>query len=276
VKLAGDGARQKVTGSMNSQNGPASNLGPVDPKKIPDFYTAVASLNPEAPENAQYRQFLYGFQKDYNEYVHLTQQLETAKASGAKLYEIRQLEGQLRVAESKLKERRSTPMFAGALGQAVETRETRLAESFVEGDEGIHEKTEVFDKKEIHSEMKNNSQGDEVEAIIWYNVKEWGEELREAARLKIEYENNGSYKTTVIERPRNLRKIFQTYHNMELIPAGMDVDHKKSLQNGGDNSMDNLWLLDSRLNRSFGAQMMHRMKGYPEDTHFRFVLKDRE
>ena len=55
VKLAGDGVRQKVTGTMNSQNGPISNVGPVDPKKIPDFYTAVAGLDPQAPENAQYR-----------------------------------------------------------------------------------------------------------------------------------------------------------------------------------------------------------------------------
>jgi len=38
-----------------------------DLKKIPDFYTAVARLDPQAPQNAQYRQFLYGFQKDYNE-----------------------------------------------------------------------------------------------------------------------------------------------------------------------------------------------------------------
>jgi len=73
-----------------------------------------------------------------------------------------------------------------------------------------------------------------------------------------------------------MRRKFMKQHGLQTIPPGMDVDHMKSLRNGGSNDMENLWLLDSRINRSFGAQMMHSMKGYPEGTQFKFVLKDKE
>lgn len=60
------------------------------------------------------------------------------------------------------------------------------------------------------------------------------------------------------------------------IPPGMDVDHKVDLQVNGRDTIDNMWLLNSSVNRSLGAQVRHRIKNLRIGTIiFRVRIGDR-
>lgn len=66
------------------------------------------------------------------------------------------------------------------------------------------------------------------------------------------------------------------YRNEHDVPSGRDVDHKLDLQLGGRKDMDNLWSLDSSVNRSLGAQIHHKIKVLPAGTIMdNFLIKDR-
>jgi hypothetical protein len=65
------------------------------------------------------------------------------------------------------------------------------------------------------------------------------------------------------------------YKRSEDVPRGTDVDHMQDLQLGGSKEMDNLWKLDSSVNRSLGAQIQQQIKNLPIGTLInKITIKD--
>jgi filamentous hemagglutinin len=56
-----------------------------------------------------------------------------------------------------------------------------------------------------------------------------------------------------------------------LVPSGYDVDHVIDLQLGGEDSLSNMLPLNSSVNRSLGAQIMHAIKEAESGTLVRGV-----
>lgn len=56
------------------------------------------------------------------------------------------------------------------------------------------------------------------------------------------------------------------YRKAEQVGAGRDVDHIVDLQLGGSKTAENLWSLDSSVNRSFGVQIQNQIKNLPVGT----------
>ncbi|TWB22782.1 hypothetical protein FBZ89_103412 [Nitrospirillum amazonense] len=50
------------------------------------------------------------------------------------------------------------------------------------------------------------------------------------------------------------------------IPANSDIDHMVDLQLGGEDTLRNMWPLDSSVNRSLGSQIHHQIKNLPDGT----------
>jgi hypothetical protein len=82
---------------------------------------------------------------------------------------------------------------------------------------------------------------------------------------------------TVARQTARRRSVAKAYRKgMGQIPPGMDVDHKIDLQVDGKDTVDNMWLLNSSVNRSIGAQVRHRIKNLrPATVIFRVRIGDR-
>lgn len=52
----------------------------------------------------------------------------------------------------------------------------------------------------------------------------------------------------------------------------MDADHIHELQAGGLDIASNMWMLDSGVNRSVGAQIMNRIKDLPSGATFQIAV----
>lgn len=61
------------------------------------------------------------------------------------------------------------------------------------------------------------------------------------------------------------------YRRAEQVPSGRDIDHMVDLQLGGSKTADNLWSLDSSVNRSLGAQVQQQIKNLPPGTRINRV-----
>ena len=95
----------------------------------------------------------------------------------------------------------------------------------------------------------------------------WTEEQRAAARAKVEVLNKVEDKV-VVKAPRRAgtRAGAKFRAKGEQVPEGCDVDHCVDLQLNGKDALENLWPLDSSVNRSLGAQIQQAIKQLPEGT----------
>jgi len=50
------------------------------------------------------------------------------------------------------------------------------------------------------------------------------------------------------------------------VPARSDIDHAIDLQLGGPDVVENMWPVDSSVNRSLGPQIRHRIKNLQPGT----------
>ena len=83
-------------------------------------------------------------------------------------------------------------------------------------------------------------------------------------------------KIRLLNKSKNLRKTKPNRGNKSAasvyrksgksIPENADIDHAIELQLGGADSLDNMWPLDSSVNRSVGSQINHLIKDLPEGT----------
>lgn len=95
----------------------------------------------------------------------------------------------------------------------------------------------------------------------------WTEEQRAAARAKVEALNKVEDKV-VVKAPRRAgtRAGAKFRAKGEQVPEGCDVDHCVDLQLNGKDALENLWPLDSSVNRSLGAQIQQAIKELPQGT----------
>lgn len=78
--------------------------------------------------------------------------------------------------------------------------------------------------------------------------------------------------TVVLRTPRggtSARTMFARAGND--VPEGSDIDHMVDLQLGGSDTLDNLWPLDSSVNRSLGAQIRYQIEVLPGGTRINRV-----
>jgi hypothetical protein len=113
-----------------------------------------------------------------------------------------------------------------------------------------------------------------VDLRLFYNPR-WTAEQRADADIKVAILDKANTVVRKVARrssatARAFKKKFGD------IPAGKDIDHKTYLQVGGDDTIDNMHLLDYSVNRSIGAQIQHRIKRLPLGSIInRVTIEDR-
>ena len=103
---------------------------------------------------------------------------------------------------------------------------------------------------------------------------DWTEAQRAEATAKAQILNDASTVVTNSDRSGTAAATSR-YRQAEQPPAGRDIDHMVDLQLGGSKQIDNLWSLDSSVNRSLGAQVQHQIKDLPTGTRInRVTIED--
>ncbi|GIJ28138.1 hypothetical protein Vqi01_33000 [Micromonospora qiuiae] len=88
----------------------------------------------------------------------------------------------------------------------------------------------------------------------------WTAEQRVAADAKVAALNSADrLVVTKVQRSASAADVWRA-NGRQTIP-GADIDHKIDLQLGGADHIDNMWLLDSSVNRSLGAQISAQLRG---------------
>jgi hypothetical protein len=87
----------------------------------------------------------------------------------------------------------------------------------------------------------------------------WTEAQRAEALAKTQFLTDAPTVVTASERS-GTSAAMNRYRRAEQLPTGRDVDHKIDLQLGGSKTIDNLWSLDSSVNRSLGTQIQQQIR----------------
>jgi hypothetical protein len=113
-----------------------------------------------------------------------------------------------------------------------------------------------------------------VDLRLFYNPR-WTAEQRADADIKVAILDKAN--TVVRQTARRNPHIARGYRKrFGDVPAGKDVDHKQDLQLDGEDTIENMHLLDLSVNRSIGAQVRHRIKYIkPGTLIFRVTIGDR-
>lgn len=113
-------------------------------------------------------------------------------------------------------------------------------------------------KKKVNIELKYNAS--------------WTKEQRKQAKAKVRVlSKNRTLKTKVSKRSNKAKAFRKKAPN---VPFRCDVDHIIDLQLGGEDSFNNMWFLDSSVNRSLGVQIANAIKQYDIGTEFgKFKIK---
>jgi YD repeat-containing protein len=98
----------------------------------------------------------------------------------------------------------------------------------------------------------------------------WTEAQRAEAVAKAQILNDAPTVVTASERSGTAAAM-RRYRQSEQVSTGRDVDHMVDLQLGGSKLIDNLWSLDTSVNRSLGAQIQHLIKELPLGTRINRV-----
>ena len=98
----------------------------------------------------------------------------------------------------------------------------------------------------------------------------WTEAQRAEAVAKAQILNDASTVVTVSERAGTAAAI-NRYRRSDQFSGGRDIDHKVDLQLGGSKAIENLWALDSSVNRSLGVQIHQKIKDLPLGTRINRV-----
>ena len=86
----------------------------------------------------------------------------------------------------------------------------------------------------------------------------WTDAQKAAADAKVKALTEAHTEKIHVERSGpSASKIYKDAHGVDSVPKGSDVDHVIDLQLGGKNDVSNMSPLDSSVNRSLGAQIMH-------------------
>ncbi len=93
----------------------------------------------------------------------------------------------------------------------------------------------------------------------------WTAAQRADAAVKAKILNDGE--TVVLQTERSGKPAVSRYRSSGgQVPADSDVDHAIDLQLGGADTVENMWPLNSSVNRSFGVQIRHRIKNMRPGT----------
>ncbi len=100
-----------------------------------------------------------------------------------------------------------------------------------------------------------------VDLRLFYNPR-WTAEQRADADTKVAVLDRAN---TVVRKVAQRRSATARAFKKKFgdIPRGKDIDHKRDLQLGGEDTIDNMHILDYSVNRSIGAQIQHRIKRLP-------------
>lgn len=117
----------------------------------------------------------------------------------------------------------------------------------------------------------------DVEYLVIKIRKRWSDDQKAEMREKIKRFNEevgeGGFERVI--RPGRDPAVIRAWRKeqgLERNPKGKDADHIRDRQAGGADHADNLWWLDSSVNRSFGAQLKNEMAKYQLETTFGQVL----
>lgn len=95
----------------------------------------------------------------------------------------------------------------------------------------------------------------------------WTEEQRAEARAKVKVLSEAKNKVVVKYPRREMTHVSTKFRRAgNTIPPGCDVDHCVDLQLNGEDSLSNLWPLDSSVNRSLGPQIQAAIQNLPAGT----------
>ena len=119
---------------------------------------------------------------------------------------------------------------------------------------------------------KGGGSGAGVELDLVYRPH-WSQSQRDAADRKIEYLQSLAESkqlkvlgTKVDRNPYKTRCFRDQQKACGIDTTGMDVDHKQDLQLSGEDTYDNMWLLDSEVNQDLGRQIRQQIRCLPPGT----------
>jgi filamentous hemagglutinin len=93
----------------------------------------------------------------------------------------------------------------------------------------------------------------------------WTADQIAAADAKVQFLNDADTVVTSVNRGGfSARSTFSNAGG--IVSPTQDVDHLLDLQLGGQNTLSNLWPLDSSVNRSLGAQIQQQIQGLSPGT----------
>ena len=121
----------------------------------------------------------------------------------------------------------------------------------------------------------NNQTSFAVEANLQLRYKPgWTADQRSAADLKVRALDASDI--LVSKSKRSGFSASSTYsREYGSVPSGYDVDHLRDLQLGGSDALNNMWFLNSSVNRSLGAQIQNQIWGLPPGTKInRVTIRD--
>ena len=129
---------------------------------------------------------------------------------------------------------------------------------------------------DVASDVAKNVATDKEPVTIVLKYKDgWTDAQKAAADAKVKALTEAHTEKIHVERSGpSASKIYKDAHGVDSVPKGSDVDHVIDLQLGGKNDVSNMSPLDSSVNRSLGAQIMHAIKDYPDGTVFgKFIIQ---
>jgi hypothetical protein len=96
-------------------------------------------------------------------------------------------------------------------------------------------------------------------------MEDWTQAQRIEADAKVQVLNESETVLTVPQRSGTSASSRYRQSGGVTLPR-YDVDHMLDLQLGGLDTTDNMWLLNSSVNRSLGSQIYHQTKTLPAGT----------
>jgi hypothetical protein len=147
--------------------------------------------------------------------------------------------------------------------------------------------SKVLGRNNVFKVAKGGKGGPDYVIVLKRNTKHPAGDFRKKIKALQGLGKRGKLKkTTQINRSgkaqADYRQKIQDKINLEPDPAKrkkmqdsfdtMDADHIHELQAGGLDIASNMWMLDSGVNRSVGAQIMNRIKDLPNGATFQIAV----
>jgi|GEM_PF-1580480 len=111
---------------------------------------------------------------------------------------------------------------------------------------------------------RSNLENNGVDLALKYKSG-WTDAQRAEALAKIKVLNDAPTVVTASQRSGTAAAMSR-YRKAEQVLSTRDIDHKIDLQLGGSKEVNNLWSLDSSVNRSLGPQIHQQIKNLPPGT----------